>query len=353
MRVTAKVWWIAQLLVVGLALALVGGCQGDAGNEEGAAVVETEGSAEEAALQLPELAPMEPEDGRTLRVVATTSIIGDVVGQVGGEAIELTTLMEPGEDPHSYEPSTADLTRVADADVIFINGWDLEEGLVDDLANIAGDAPLTPISANITPLAFGAHEEEADGGSEEEAQGHEAADPHVWLDPQLVMQWVQNVEMVLSSLDPERTQVYEANAAAYEEELAALDARMEEALGQIPPERRKLVTNHDSLAYFARRFNFEVVGTVIPGASTVSEPSAQALAALVERMREEEVCTIFAETTANARLAETVAAELEGCEEVQVLSLYTGALGEPGSGADSYVGMMEGNLEVIVEGVRG
>lgn len=342
MRMKAKVWRIVQVVAVGLALALVGGCQRDGVREGGAGEGNEVEMVEEARLELPQLAPVESDDGRALQVVATTSIIGDVVGQVGGDALELTTLMGPGQDPHSYEPSTADLTQVAEADVIFINGWDLEEGLVDDLETIAGEAPLVPISANITPLAFGEHEKD-----EEEAHGHEDADPHVWLDPQLVMQWVQNVEMVLSRLDPERAELYEANAAAYGEALAALDARMEEELDQIAPERRKLVTNHDSLAYFARRFNFEIVGTVIPGASTLSEPSARALAALVERMREEGVCTIFAETTANARLAETVAAELEGCEEVQVLSLYTGALGEAGSGAESYLGMMEENLGVV------
>lgn len=348
MSVNVKIGWVVRLLIVALVAALVVGCQGDGAKEDGPGGGNAARPEEEAVLQLPELAPVALE-GRALRVVATTSIIGDVVGQVGGETIELTTLMGPGQDPHSYEPSTGDLTRVAEADVIFVNGWDLEEGLVDDLANIAGDAPLAPISASITPLAYGGHEEEEAAG-EPDGHAHDV-DPHVWLDPQMVVVWVQNVETVLSSLDAENAEVYEVNAAAYEEELAALDARMVEALEPIAPERRKLVTNHDSLAYFARRFDFEIVGTVIPGASTLAEPSAQALAGLVERMREEGVCTVFAESTANARLAETVAAELETCEEVQVLSLYTGALGEPGSGAESYVGMMEGNLEVIVGGI--
>lgn len=346
MSVNVKMGWVVRLLVVTLVPVLVVGCQGDGAREDGPGGGNAARPEEEAVLALPELAPVALE-GRALRVVATTSIIGDVVGQVGGEAIALTTLMGPGQDPHSYEPSTADLTQVAETDVIFVNGWDLEEGLVDDLANIAGDAPLAPISANITPLAYGGYEEEA---GEADVHGHDV-DPHVWLDPQLAMQWVQNVETVLSSLDPESAEVYAANAAAYEEELAALDARMAEALEQIAPERRKLVTNHDSLAYFARRFDFEIVGTVIPGASTLAEPSAQSLAGLVERMREEEVCTVFAESTANALLAETVADELEACEEVQVLSLYTGALGASGSGAESYVALMEENLEVVVEGL--
>jgi ABC-type Zn uptake system ZnuABC Zn-binding protein ZnuA len=251
--------------------------------------------------------------------------------------------MGPGQDPHSYEPSTADLTRVAEADVIFINGWDLEEGLVDDLANIAGDTPLVPVSAGIEPLYFGA------GG--DEVEDEHSADPHVWMDPQNVWRWVRNVSQVLGSLDRGNAGHYADNAAAYEEELVALEGEMEEELAQIAEEKRKLVTNHDALAYFARRFDFQIVGTVIPAASTIAEPSAQEMVALVEKMRAEGVCAVFTESTANARLAETVAAELEDCEEVHVLALYTGALGPAGSGATSYAGMMRVDVEAIVQGL--
>jgi ABC-type Zn uptake system ZnuABC Zn-binding protein ZnuA len=158
---------------------------------------------------------------------------------------------------------------------------------------------------------------------------------------------------VFGERDPDNATLYAANAAAYEQELTELEEEMEAALAAIAPEQRKLVTNHDALAYFARRFDFEVVGTVIPGASTVAEPSAQALVALVEVMRAEGVCTIFAETTANTRLADTVAAELRDCPQVQVRPLYTGALGEPGSGGETYIEMMRRNVEEIVAGLGG
>ncbi len=278
-----------------------------------------------------------PEPGGRLRVAATTSVIGDVVGRVGGEAIALTTLMAPGQDPHSYEPSTTDLTSVAQADVLFVNGWDLEEGLARDLANIVGRQRLVELSQGIEPIAAA------------EGQGHEhgGADPHVWLDPANVRQWVQTIAGALSDLDPANAAIYQQNAAAYDQQLAALEAYMQETLAPMAPERRKLVTNHDSLAYFARRFQFEVIGTVLPGASTLAEPSAQELVRLVETMRAENVCAIFAETTANVRLAETVAAELSGCDTVHVVQLYTGALGPAGSAADSYVGMMRANVEAI------
>jgi len=301
-----------------------------------------------APLTLPELAPVELAAGERLQVVATTNVIGDVVGRVGGAAIELQPLIGAGQDPHGYQPAPSDLIRAAEADVIFMNGWQLEEGLLRDLRNAAPGVPLVPVSANITPLPFGGEEEEEEAHDEHE---HGMADPHVWLDPHLVRQWVENARLALSALDPARAAEYDANAAAYLEELDDLIRYATERLATIPADRRQLVTNHEALAYFARAFDFEVIGAVIPSASTVSEPSAQSLAALVDRMEEAGVCTIFADNAANQSLAQAAAAELKGCAEVAVLPLYTGSLGAPGSGAESYVGMMRLNVDTIVAGL--
>jgi ABC-type Zn uptake system ZnuABC Zn-binding protein ZnuA len=290
-----------------------------------------------APLSLPELSPAALAEGERLEVLATTNVIGDVVSQVGGEAIDLTTLIGAGQDPHGYQPAPSDLISASQAHVIFANGWGLEEGLVRNLENAAAGVPLVPISAGITPLPFGGE------------QG--APDPHVWLDPHLVRQWVENVQEVLSALDPARAAQYEANAAAYLEELEALITYAEERLATVPAGRRQLVTNHEALAYFARAFDFEVIGTVIPSASTVSEPSARALASLVDRMEDAGVCTIFADHAANQSLAAAAAAELQSCPEVAVLPLYTGSLGPPGSGAESYVEMMRVNVDTIVSGL--
>jgi ABC-type Zn uptake system ZnuABC Zn-binding protein ZnuA len=268
-----------------------------------------------------------------------------VVSQVGGEAIDLATLIGAGQDPHGYQPAPSDLIRAAEADVIFANGWHLEEGLLRDLANAAPGVPLAPVSANIAPLPLAGEEQ---GGDE---NGPTTADPHVWLDPYLVRQWVENVRVVLGALDPARAAEYDANAAAYLEELDSLIHYAEERLATVPPGHRQLVTNHDSLAYFAQAFDFEVLGTVIPSASTVAEPSARSLAALVDRMAEAGVCTIFADNAVNQSLAQAAAGELQSCPEVAVLPLYTGSLGAPGSGAESYVGMMRANVETIVAGL--
>ncbi len=320
---------------------------------------------EEAAaemLMLPELTSAELQDA-PLAVVATTSIIGDVVAQVGGDAIDLTTLMGPGQDPHSYEPGAQELTSVASADVIFLNGWGLEEGLADDIETIAEGALIVEISAGIEPLEFGAdehdHDEEhADEDHDEEEEhaedehDHSGADPHVWLSVTNVNQWTENVEEVLSALDPANADTYHANAEAYLAELAELAAYADEQLALVPDDNRYLVTNHDAFGYFAHDYNFEVIGTVIPGSSTLSEPSASDLAELIEEMEYHEVCTIFTETTVSDSLAQTVSAELDECDEVTVAPLYTGALGPADSGADTYLTMMQTNIDTIVEGLQ-
>lgn len=294
---------------------------------------------DQALLVMPQLEPADLDGGK-LRVVATTSIIGDVVARVGGEAIELQQLMEPGQDPHSYQPSAGDLTGAAQAGVIFINGWDLEEGLANDLATVAAGTPLIPVSAGIKPLAFTSRDEDE--------PGRHKVDPHVWLDPHLVKSWTSNIARALVELDPANALVYEANAAAYLSELDQLIAYVDEQLAAIPEAQRTLVTSHDSFGYFAGRYGFNVVGTVLPSGSTLAEPSASQLAELVGVMEAVGVCTIFSETTANEELAIAVAAELNSCQEVKVVPLYTGALGPAGSHAGSYIDMMKVNVDTIV-----
>ena len=289
-----------------------------------------------APLALPALEAV-ALDGRPLRVVATTSLIGDVAARVGGPAIDLTTLMAPGQDPHSYQPAAAGLAAAADADLIFVNGWNLEEGLLGDLA-ATSDAPLVPVSAGIVPRPAG------DTG---------AADPHVWQDVANVMQWADTIAAALSAADPANAAAYAANAAAYRAELVELDRFVREQTAMIPAERRVLVTNHDTLAYFAAAYDFRVLGSVLPGASTLAEATAANLAALAEAMAGAGVCSLFVETTAADQMARALSEELDDCDEVRVLSLHSDALGPPGSGADSYVGMMRANVAAIVEALSG
>jgi ABC-type Zn uptake system ZnuABC Zn-binding protein ZnuA len=157
--------------------------------------------------------------------------------------------------------------------------------------------------------------------------------------------------VVLGTLDPDNAEVFRQNAAEYQAELEQLIQYYDEQVARIPADNRVLITNHDSFGYFAAAYDFEIIGTVLPGASTLAEPSANALAELVDIMDEAGVCTIFAETTANIKMAQTAAAELANCDNVAVQSLYTGALGPPGSGADTYITMMEANMETLIEGL--
>jgi len=315
----------------------------------GSLAAENSSGSDLVALELPPLQSVDLGNEK-LRVVATTSIVGDIVSQVGGDFIDLETLMAAGQDPHSFELSPRDLTSLVEAQVIFVNGWDLEEGLVDDLANAAEDAAIVPVSAGVAPLPTGLHNYEDGGEIEEESNG--SPDPHTWLDPRQVVTWIENVTQVLSSLDPDRADGYQANADSFLGELQELIEYFDIQTATLPAGQRRLVTSHDSLAYFAAAYDFDIVGTVIPAASTLAEPSSSELAGLIETMEEEGICAIFTEVTASDQLARTAAKELENCDEVKVISLFTGALGSAGSGADGYLTMMRSNIDAIVEGLK-
>jgi ABC-type Zn uptake system ZnuABC Zn-binding protein ZnuA len=327
-------WILFAPLILSMLAYAASGCRSETTPED------EHGEAE--ALVLPELEAVDL-GGESLRVVATTSIVGDVVGQLGRNAIALTTLMGPGQDPHSYKSTAQDMVAVSEAHVIFVNGWDLEEALVQDLEEIGENTPLVPISANCEPLAFG-------GGETDDH--HEGTDPHTWFSVRNVQQWAANVERVLSDLDPANAGMYASNAVAYRVDLAELETYVETRLSSIPPENRFLVTNHDSFGYLAQEYDLKILGTVIPTASSMAEPSASDLVELIARMAEHSVCTLFTEATVSDKMAQMVATELDGCDEVRVYKLYTGAVGPAGSGADSYIGMMHYNVDAIVAGLE-
>lgn len=335
------------ILLVMSTLIMTSCAQTEAETAEETAVSHDNESTETNILTLPELTAVNLAN-QPLKVVATTSIIGDVVAQIGGEAIELTTLIQPGQDPHSYEPGAQELTAVANADIIFVNGWDLEETLVRNLESIGKGVPIVPVAANITPLLFGDNDHENDA----EEHGYSSADPHTWFSINNVAQWVENIEKTLSQADPENSETYAQNAALYQEDLENLETYAQTQLSSIPSEKRFLVTNHDSFGYLAHDFDIEILGTVIPGSSTLAEPSAQELASLITTMTEHNVCTIFTETTISDSLAQTTAAELKSCETINVIPLYTGSLGPAGSHADSYISMFQANIDAIVNGLK-
>jgi ABC-type Zn uptake system ZnuABC Zn-binding protein ZnuA len=274
-----------------------------------------------------------PASQDRLSVVATTNIVGDVVEAVGGEGISLHVLVPRGADPHSFELAPQDLAAVADADLVFTNGVGLEGALEAPVRN-AARGPVVAVCDGVELRTT--------------ADEHGDADPHVWFDPQRVLVWVDNIERALSEADPGRRDLFAANAAAYREQLRDLDAWVAQQVAQVPPERRKLVTDHDVLGYFAERYGFEQVGTVIPGLSTLAEPSAQEMAELEQTVQRLGVPAVFVGSTVSPALADRLAQDTG----VKVVHLYTGSLSEPGGPADSYLALMRYDVTAIVEALR-
>jgi ABC-type Zn uptake system ZnuABC Zn-binding protein ZnuA len=279
--------------------------------------------------------------GGKLRVVATTNIVGDVVAQVGGDRIDLTVLMGIGVDPHSYAATPADSAAIHDADVVFSNGAGLEANLENLLANAGGKAVQVDLSAGLKLRPAPGQD------GHQAADEHGSFDPHVWFDVQNVILWTQAIEQQLSALDPANAATYQANAEAYTAELKALDAWIVEQVATIPEAHRKLVTNHPAFGYLADRYGLEQVGAVYP-VSPSAEPSAQDIAALQDAIRAYGVPAVFTESTVNPHLAEQVAQDTG----VQLVSLYTGSLGGPGSGAETYLDLMRYDVVAIAEALK-
>jgi zinc/manganese transport system substrate-binding protein len=280
-----------------------------------------------------------------LSVVATTSVLGDVVANVVGDAATVEVLLPIGADPHDYQPSARQLALVNEADLVVANGLRLEEGLVDALASAEADgANVLEVAPLVDPIPLGGTGTESDGCDPTEESGDtNRCDPHVWTDPVRMAVAARTIAAELAALDGSVD--WEGNAGRYAQELLAADAEIAAALEAVPDERRILVTNHHSLGYFADRYGFEVVATVIPGGTTLGDPSSAELADLVAVIGDTGVPAIFAENVEPATLAEAVAAEVG--DGVAVVELFTDSLGEPGSGADTLIGMLLTNAARI------
>lgn len=283
-------------------------------------------------------------DGK-LKLVASTTIVADVVRQVAGEGAELVVLIPTGTDPHTFEPRPQDIAALSEAQVVFINGLELEEALKPALeANVSG--LLVAVSNGIEVLSFSGEGDHA--GEAEAGDGHATGDPHTWMDPNNVIIWVQNIAAALAQADPQNGDVYRRNAGAYTAELQALDGWIREQVAQIPEGQRKLISDHATFGYFAAEYGFEQVGLVIPGFSTNAAPSAQELASLETAIREQGAKAIFAGTTVNPTLSQQVAADTG----VQVVFVYTGSLSEPGGEAGSYLNFMRYNVTAVANALR-
>lgn len=299
-------------------------------------------------------APTTAPSAGKLRVLATFSVIGDLVQNVVGDKAEVVTLVGPDSDTHEFEPAPADAAKLVDAQVIFENGLEFESWL-DNLYQSSGSkAVRVVVSAGIQPRSAEAEGEQhaGEGEKKEGAEEHEHGefDPHVWQDPRNTIQMVKNIRDGLSKADPANTETYTANAGAYLAKLDALDKEITAEIEKLPRQKRKLVTSHDALGYFADRFGFEVVGNVIGSAvTTAGEPSAQEFAKLVDDIKAQGVSAIFLESITNPALVERVSKEAG----VKVgPELYTDALGAPGSEGSTYLDAMRYNVKSIVVALK-
>jgi ABC-type Zn uptake system ZnuABC Zn-binding protein ZnuA len=282
------------------------------------------------------------EEGERLSVIASTSILGDVVSQIGGDAIHLATLMPPDADPHTYEPNPADVQALATADAIFIVGAGLEESMMPALASLEAGAPIIPLSS-VSGLP-----ESGGGLDSSETQAEHEVDPHQWMDPYYVMEWSNIIEGALSALDPVHAPEYRANRARYLTELNELHAWIEREVAPLPAGHRHLITDHISLTHFGARYGFETGNSVIPSYSTSSEPSAKDLARLQDFIRDHQVPAIFFDISNPSPLLDQVAEDLR----VSALPLYIGTLSEAAGPASSYLDLMRFDVAQIVSGLR-
>ncbi len=281
--------------------------------------------------------PLVEDPAQGPRIVATTTLVGDTLARVAGDRIELSVLLPPGADPHSFQSTPQDAAAVAGAQLVFINGFGLEEGLLETLVSVSGSVPLVSLSEGVEPREIAAA-----AGEHREAG---TVDPHVWFDPTNVMLWVENARAALTKLDPAGADQYAANAAAYLIDLEELDAWIRTEVGRIPPENRELVTDHDNLEYFAAHYGLKIVGAVIPAYSTLAQPSAKEIAELEQTIARYDVPALFVGVAVNPALSQQVAQDMG----IALVPLYTDSLSGPEGPAGTYMDLMRYTVSAILE----
>jgi ABC-type Zn uptake system ZnuABC Zn-binding protein ZnuA len=265
---------------------------------------------------------------RGIKVLAAESFLTDIAQQVAGNRIKVEGLIPIGMEPHAYEPAPRDVARVAESNLLIISGAGLEEWLKGILTNIGGSEKIIEASSGLTAMN---------------------GDPHFWLNPQLMLTYVDNIRDAMARIDTDGKDEYASNAAAYKQKLLELDAWIKQEVEKIPPENRLLVTNHETLGYFASRYGFQVIGSLVASLSSEAAPSPRELAQLSDNLKTLPVRVIFLDVGSNPNLAEQIAAETKA----QIItSLYSESLSPAGGPAATYLEMMKHNVSVIVSALQ-
>jgi len=278
-------------------------------------------------------------------VLASTSFLADITQNVAGDRLKVKSLLPVGIDPHAYQAAPADVMTIAESDLLILNGFEYEHFIEPLLENAGGGHLIIEASDGLKARQTDEHAEETES---DQGHAHEAVDPHMWMDPNLVITYAANIRDGLIQLDPAGADVYKANADAYVAQLVELDSWIVVQVDQIPPERRLLVTSHEALGYFAERYGFEIVDTILPSFSSEAGASAQEIAAVVDAVRASGVTVIFLDEVENADLADQIATET-GVTIVNDLHLESLTDGPP---ADTYIEMMRHNVSRIVDALK-
>jgi manganese/zinc/iron transport system substrate-binding protein len=274
---------------------------------------------------------------QTIQIVATTGMVGDIVNVVGGDRVSVTTLMGAGVDPHTYKASEGDVEKIGNADIIFYSGLHLEAKLAEVFEKMGESIVTVPVAERI-PV-----DQRIVVGT-----GVGAYDPHVWFDVELWSIAVEAVRDTLIEIDPTHADGYNERADAYQIELAALDSYVAEQAASVPEEQRVLITAHDAFNYFARAYNFQVLG--IQGVNTATEAGAGDIQNLADFIVEHQIPAIFVESSVSPRTIEALqeAVRSRGFDVRVGGSLFSDAMGDAGTFEGSYIGMVTHNIDTIV-----
>ena len=268
------------------------------------------------------------------------SFLADIAQNVAGKRLKVDVLIPMGVDPHAYQPTPQDVVRISESQVLIINGAHFEEWLDKTLENAGGERKVIDASSGLVSRKPTASEI---------LDPDQPGDPHFWLNPINVIEYVKNIRDGLAQVDPQGTAIYDQNAENYIARLRELDQWIITQVSQIPEANRQLVTNHESLGYFADHYGFRITGTIIPSTSSEAAPTAKQMAALIDQVKQSGAKAIFIETGANPQLAEQIAQET-GAKVVT--GLYTETITEASGEAPGYIEMMKHNVELIVAALR-
>ena len=281
--------------------------------------------------------PSKSSGQQPAKVMAVEPFLADITQNIAGDRLKVDSLIPIGLDPHNFEVTPQDVARIADSGLLVENGFNLENWLKPVLENTGGKQITIEAAKGLT------------GRSPHPGEPVGEMDPHFWMDPTKVITYIENIRVGLSQIDPGGESAYRQNAENYFNALKDLDQWIQTQVSQVPPERRLLVTNHESLGYFADRYGFQVIGTIIPSVSTGSSPSAQQMAQLVDQVKKSGARVVFLEMGTNPQMAEQLANET-GIKVVT--DLYTHTLTPPGGPAPNYLDMMRYDTKIIVEALK-